>query len=141
MVDPLSDPGNIDVTSDVDFEELAMTGSQISNGEIRSRAQTIHSLRFSVQFFGPVSQRNFLYNLGIDVRATVGKIAFAFKEGSLSIDLFQALARTKTPEEQKEILSAVEKLVSPEYMGERFLYLCVQHTSRQHMPAGFSSSQ
>ena len=88
-----------------------------------------------------MSQRNFLYNLGIDIRATVGKISFVFEECLLSVDFFQALARTKTLEEQKEILSAVEKLVSPEYMGERFLYLCVQHTSRQHMPAGFSSSQ
>ena len=34
MVDALSDPGNIDITADVDFEELASSGSQISNGKI-----------------------------------------------------------------------------------------------------------
>jgi SAM-dependent MidA family methyltransferase len=49
------------------------------------------------------------------------------------------LARHKTADEQKNILSAVEKLVSPEYMGERFLYLCVQDTKRERTPAGFSS--
>jgi len=27
--------------------------------------------KFIVQFYGPISQRNFLYNLGIDIRATV----------------------------------------------------------------------
>ncbi|CAF1264061.1 unnamed protein product [Adineta steineri] len=104
VVDPLSDPGNIDITADVDFEELALSGSQIAN----------------VQFYGPVSQRNFLYNLGIDIRAST-------------------LAKNKTPEEQKEILTAVEKLVSPEHMGERFLYLCVQNSNNKNAPAGFSS--
>ena len=34
VVDALSDPGNIDITADVDFEELALSGSQISNGKI-----------------------------------------------------------------------------------------------------------
>ncbi|CAF3553134.1 unnamed protein product [Rotaria sordida] len=104
VVDALSDPGNIDITADVDFEELALSGTQISN----------------VQFYGPISQRNFLYNLGIDIRATT-------------------LARDKTPEEQKEILSAVEKLVSPNHMGERFIYLCVQNENNKKTPAGFSS--
>ncbi|UJR35579.1 hypothetical protein I4U23_028332 [Adineta vaga] len=106
VVDALSDPGNIDITADVDFEELALSGNQISN----------------VHFYGPVSQRNFLYNLGIDIRAST-------------------LARNKSPEEQKEILSSVEKLVSPEYMGERFLYLCVQNATNKNAPAGFTSPQ
>ncbi|CAF5011259.1 unnamed protein product [Rotaria socialis] len=34
IVDPLSDPGNVDMTSDVDFEELSMRGMQVSNGNI-----------------------------------------------------------------------------------------------------------
>jgi SAM-dependent MidA family methyltransferase len=49
------------------------------------------------------------------------------------------LIRDKTPEEQEEILNDVEKLVSPEYMGERFLYICAQRTNRINAPAGFSS--
>ena len=36
VVDALSDPGNIDITADVDFEELALSGSQISNGNKKS---------------------------------------------------------------------------------------------------------
>lgn len=51
------------------------------------------------------------------------------------------LAKNKKPDEQKEILQAVEKLVSPEHMGERFLYLCVQNSKSKHMPAGFSSPE
>jgi hypothetical protein len=81
VVDPLSDPGNIDITSDVDFEALAIAGSQIANGKTSFVCQ-ISSLYFSlvllftcqVHFYGPISQRHFLYNMGIDVRATVGPI-------------------------------------------------------------------
>ncbi|CAF1345839.1 unnamed protein product, partial [Didymodactylos carnosus] len=105
VVEPLSDPGNIDVTADVDFEELV------------SRVLGKHN----IEFFGPLCQRDFLYNLGIDVRAT-------------------ALAKNKTPEEQDDILGAVEKLVSPEYMGERFKYLCAKAMRSQRPPAGFSYS-
>ncbi|CAF0890222.1 unnamed protein product [Rotaria sp. Silwood1] len=101
LVDPLSDPGNIDITSDVDFEELSMRGMQVPN----------------VQFFGPISQGNFLYNLGLNDRLT-----------NLTYD--------KTPEEQEEILSDVEKLVSSEYMGDRFLYICAQRTNKINAPAG-----
>ncbi|CAF4339220.1 unnamed protein product [Rotaria socialis] len=100
IVDPLSDPGNVDMTSDVDFEELSMRGMQVSN----------------VQFFGPVSQGNLLYNLGLN-------------------DRLAKLTYNKTPEEQEEILSDVEKLVSPEYMGDRFLYICAQRTNRLNAPA------
>jgi SAM-dependent MidA family methyltransferase len=35
IVDPLSDPGNVDITSDVDFEELSERGMQVPNGNIR----------------------------------------------------------------------------------------------------------
>ncbi|CAF2163809.1 unnamed protein product [Rotaria magnacalcarata] len=104
IVDPLSDPGNVDMTSDVDFEELSIRGMQVSD----------------VQFFGPVSQGNLLYNLGLN-------------------DRLAKLTYNKTPEEQEEILSDVEKLVSPEYMGDRFLYICAQRTNKLNAPAGFSS--
>ena len=60
--------------------------------------------------------------------------------GHNSPTILQILARNKTQEEQKNILDAVEKLVSPEYMGERFLYLCVQRTDAKHTPAGFLTS-
>ncbi|CAF3655765.1 unnamed protein product [Rotaria sordida] len=101
IVDPLSDPGNIDIVSDVDFEELSKRGMQVPN----------------VQFFGPISQGNFLYNLGLNKRLT-----------DLTYD--------KTPEEQEEILNDVEKLVSSEYMGDRFLYICAQRTNKINAPAG-----
>jgi SAM-dependent MidA family methyltransferase len=32
IVDPLSDPGNVDIISDVDFEELTTRGMQIPHG-------------------------------------------------------------------------------------------------------------
>ena len=34
IVDPLSDPGNIDITSDIDFEELSVRGMQVPHGKI-----------------------------------------------------------------------------------------------------------
>ena len=34
LVDPLSDPGNIDIVSDVDFEELTEQGMLVPHGEI-----------------------------------------------------------------------------------------------------------
>jgi SAM-dependent MidA family methyltransferase len=73
-----------------------------------------------IQFFGPVSQGNFLYNLGLDDRVT-------------------EIIRDKTPEEQEDILNDVEKLVSSEYMSERFLYMCAQRTNKMNAPAGFTS--
>lgn len=36
-------------------------------------------------------------------------------------------------------MNDVEKLVSSEYMGERYLYMCVQRTNKINAPAGFSS--
>ncbi len=41
-MDALSDPGNIDITSDVDFEELALSGAQISNGKISLKLAEIY---------------------------------------------------------------------------------------------------
>ncbi len=34
IIDPLSDPGNADIMSDVDFEELSIRGMQVPNGNI-----------------------------------------------------------------------------------------------------------
>lgn len=61
--------------SDVDFEELVTRGMEIP----RSKISFIFFLQKKlylftvVQFFGPVSQGNFLYNLGLDQRLTVKK--------------------------------------------------------------------
>ena len=55
----------------MDFEELALTGSQIANGKIFFEDFSSAYSVYLVHFYGPISQRTFLYNLGIDVRATV----------------------------------------------------------------------
>ncbi|UJR10386.1 hypothetical protein I4U23_014591 [Adineta vaga] len=99
LVDPLADPGNVDIVADVDFEQLSIHGMQVPN----------------VQFFGPISQASFLYNL--DFHKRLDKILC-----------------NKTPEEQEDILNDVEKLVSSEYMGERFLYICAQRTNKINAP-------
>ncbi|CAF3696380.1 unnamed protein product [Adineta steineri] len=88
LIDPLSDPGNADIIADVDFEELSTRGMEIPN----------------VQFFGPISQRNFLYNLGLDKRLT---------------DIIE----DKTPEEQEDILSDVEKLMPGHFVND--IHSCV----------------
>ena len=48
------------------------------------------------------------------------------------------MTHDKTPEKQEEILSDVEKLVSSKYLGERFLYMCVQQRDKISVPVGFS---
>jgi SAM-dependent MidA family methyltransferase len=35
-------------------------------------------------------------------------------------------------------MNDVEKLVSSEYMGDRFHYICAQRTNKINAPAGFS---
>ena len=55
----------------MDFEQLALSGTQIANGKKYISLNDFINVQFLVQFYGPISQRNFLYNLGIDVRATV----------------------------------------------------------------------
>lgn len=82
--DPLVAPGANDLTAHVDFTALA------------SAVQTS-----GIRVFGPVSQADFLSELGIALRAT-------------------ALKRNATPEQAAAIDSAVDRLTAPGQMGTLF---------------------
>jgi NADH dehydrogenase [ubiquinone] 1 alpha subcomplex assembly factor 7 len=73
-----------------------------------------------VNVWGTVPQGVFLKRLGAELRAL-------------------SLCRSATPEQQQAILSGLERLASPEQMGELFKVLAL--TSTQGMPAGFLSGQ
>jgi SAM-dependent MidA family methyltransferase len=81
----LSDPGNADIVADVDFQELHTHNIHAS----KSKAHASYFFFFSfggvsllprdmsrmmhlVQWFGPISQASFLYNLGLNQRVDVG---------------------------------------------------------------------
>jgi len=103
--DPLRAPGQVDLTAHVDFEALAHSAESIGG-----------------QIHGPISQRDFLRNLGIDKRATALK-AHVPREKALDINL--ALSR----------LTAT----GPRGMGELFKALAIADPKLGELP-GFETS-
>lgn len=88
--DPLIDPGSADLTADVDFKFL--------RDSVTTNALT----------FGPVTQKDFLTQLGIECRLEV---------------LLQN--PNVTPEAKEHLKSSVNKLIHPSEMGERFKFFAV----------------
>ncbi|KAK2587297.1 hypothetical protein KPH14_003019 [Odynerus spinipes] len=86
--DPLVDPGSADLTADVDFSIIQKI-AQKDNKTI---------------CFGPISQRMFLKNLGIDVR-------------------LQMILKNANDVQKKEILSGYHMIMDSDKMGERFKVL------------------
>jgi len=62
----------------VNFEELTKRGMQVPHGNIfiKTKKKFFFQIFFLVQFFGPISQGNFLYNLGLNNRITVRDNSF-----------------------------------------------------------------
>lgn len=83
-VDILSEPGESDLTAHVDFQAL---GSMLSSG--------------GAQVFSPMTQRDFLLGMGLELRA-------------------QQLARIASETERREILAALDRLAGPDQMGNHF---------------------
>lgn len=98
--DPLENPGAADLTAHVDFAALAeaagMTGASV---------------------WGPVTQRQFLRELGIEARAGI-------------------LYNSAAPHQQKDIDSALDRLISPEHMGILFKVMAICGSGTP-APAGF----
>ena len=86
--DPLVDPGTADLTADVDFSLV----KKIAEKENRLIS------------FGPVDQRNFLKQLGIDVR-------------------LQMLLGIATEEQKREMESAYHMIMDEDKMGKCFKFL------------------
>lgn len=89
--DPLQNPGHADLTAHVDFQSLA---------EVAHRA--------GCQTDGPISQGQFLLQLGLAARA-------------------QRLAQNAAPDEQDAIRSAFHRLTDADQMGQLFKAMALRH--------------
>lgn len=87
--DPLVDPGKADLTADVDFRRL--------QDEVGEKALSI----------GPIPQKVFLHNMGIDVRMEVLK------------------KKCSSEKEAKWIEAGYKMLTDPTQMGERFKFFAL----------------
>ncbi len=101
---PLKSPGKADLTAHVDFQRLADA-----------------SLHEGADCFGPVSQGQFLSELGLHHRVN-------------------ALSQGKSPEEQTAIHHGAHRLTDPSQMGELFKVLCLSSPGLEP-PAGFSAKE
>ncbi|XP_013878100.1 protein arginine methyltransferase NDUFAF7, mitochondrial isoform X1 [Austrofundulus limnaeus] len=96
--DVLLCPGSADLTADVDFSFLR----RMAGG--------------GVACLGPVTQRMFLKNMGIDARMQV------------------LLRNCSLPSIRKQLTSSYDMLTNPSKMGERFQFLGLLHPSRLASP-------
>ncbi|KAH9375414.1 hypothetical protein HPB48_012106 [Haemaphysalis longicornis] len=101
----LSEPGTADLTADVDFSYLRRI--------LKERALT----------FGPVTQGEFLRNMGINIR-------------------LEKLLANCPPEARQDLLTGYDMLTNPKKMGERFKFFGIfprdmQEVLQANPPAGF----
>uniref|UniRef100_A0A1A8BKF9 Protein arginine methyltransferase NDUFAF7 n=1 Tax=Nothobranchius kadleci TaxID=1051664 RepID=A0A1A8BKF9_NOTKA len=96
--DVLLSPGSADLTADVDFSFLR----RMAGG--------------GVACLGPVTQRLFLKNMGIDTRMQV------------------LLRNCHDPSTRKQLINSYDMLTNPTKMGERFLFFSLLHPSRLAAP-------
>ncbi|XP_060081637.1 protein arginine methyltransferase NDUFAF7, mitochondrial-like [Ylistrum balloti] len=99
----LKDPGTADLTADVDFAYL------------KSMAEPI------ARVFGPVSQSEFLHNMGILARLKI------------------LIKNSKDEETAKTLLSQYHMLTHPEKMGIRFKFMALLNNEieKEYIPSGF----
>ncbi|KAL8564289.1 hypothetical protein ACOMHN_050900 [Nucella lapillus] len=98
--DPLVGPGSADLTADVDFAYLKRYAQGVS-------------------MFGPITQQDFLVNMGIGVR-------------------LQMLLQKAKQEQWKSLLTGYDMLTHPAKMGERFKFLSLMNPpNSEYVPAGF----
>uniref|UniRef100_A0A8D3BLL1 Protein arginine methyltransferase NDUFAF7 n=1 Tax=Scophthalmus maximus TaxID=52904 RepID=A0A8D3BLL1_SCOMX len=96
--DVLAAPGSADLTADVDFSYLR----RMAGG--------------GVACLGPVAQRTFLKNMGIDTRMQV------------------LLRNCSDASTRKQLIGSYNMLTDPAQMGERFLFFGLLHRSRLTQP-------
>lgn len=96
QVPALSSPGTVDVTTDVDFHALRNAISQIEGYGTR------------VGCYGPVTQGSFLASMGVMERA---------------MDWIDT--DSTSDKEANDVVDALDRLCSPEQMGERYKVFCI----------------
>jgi SAM-dependent MidA family methyltransferase len=109
----LSRPGQVDVTADVDFGALKHV--------VNSRRGPNDKDNTSAFVFGPIEQGKFLVSMGAAERA------------------MHIIDDVKTTEDQAaELHDALERLISPEYMGRRYKVIAIARKKDGIFePAGF----
>eukprot|EP00985_Skeletonema_marinoi_P013153 scaffold6490_cov97-Skeletonema_marinoi.AAC.3 len=136
QVHPLSRPGEVDVTADVDFAALRESVNQrigleeslkrkhfADTGKVSSPSTNIEEEKpiNRPEAFGPVSQGQFLASMGIVQRVEK-----------------QIEADSTTDEQAYELYSALERLLAPDQMGERYKVLAIARKKEGLFPpAGF----
>mmetsp|Transcript_30244 Transcript_30244/g.46152 ORF Transcript_30244/g.46152 Transcript_30244/m.46152 type:complete len:636 (+) Transcript_30244:132-2039(+) len=98
----LSRPGEVDITADVDFGALRHAVNHHSEKDKKKNDND------SIYAFGPVTQGNFLASMGIIERVA------ALIEDENTLD-----------EQAEDLYAALERLVLPEQMGERYKVLAI----------------
>ncbi|XP_026492517.2 protein arginine methyltransferase NDUFAF7 homolog, mitochondrial [Vanessa tameamea] len=114
IVDPLENPGNSDLTADVDFSQLRISASMSPGAE-----------NYAV-VLGPVKQMEFLERMQARVRLQV------------------LIDSAKTDEDKEKIKASYEMLVDPTKMGERFKFMAFYPSAMASIlekipPLGFST--
>jgi len=136
QVHPLSRPGEVDVTADVDFAALRESVNQrigleeslkrkhfADTGKVPPPSTNIEQEKpiNRPEAFGPVSQGQFLASMGIVQRVEK-----------------QIEADSTTDEQAYELYSALERLLAPDQMGERYKVLAIARKKEGLFPpAGF----
>ena len=104
-VDPLDAPGEADLTAHVDFAALARA----------AQAQ-------GAKVMGPVTQAQFLLELGIERRA-------------------ETLSRNATPEQKQDVMASLDRLIGARdpqrHMGALFKVMAVAHPGTPDLPGFF----
>mmetsp|Transcript_24590 Transcript_24590/g.38614 ORF Transcript_24590/g.38614 Transcript_24590/m.38614 type:complete len:882 (-) Transcript_24590:35-2680(-) len=138
QVHPLSRPGEVDVTADVDFAALRESVNQrigleesVKKKYLTNDGQEVSPSSANTEeqekpinppeAFGPVSQGQFLASMGIVQRVEK-----------------QIEAESTTDEQAYELYSALERLLAPDQMGERYKVLAIARKKEGLFPpAGF----
>jgi len=103
QVSVLSSPGIVDVTADVDFKAIREAVNFGLESLWNSKTTERHPMAF-----GPITQAKFLASMGAMERSII------------------LIENEKTSDEQaEELYNALERLVSPEQMGERYKVLAI----------------
>jgi len=100
---PLEEPGSADITADVDFAFLRRMVTQFGH---------------DITTFGPVTQRQFLKEMAIDVRLSM-------------------LLEKADEEKQKDLISGYKMLTEVEQMGEKFKFFAIRQSAAAGAPVGF----
>ena len=101
-VSPFSTPGEVDLSSDVEFASLKNAAEAGGNTKIN-----VDLYLLGARSFGPITQKDFLMQMGIQQR------------------LLDLLKSSKSAAEGKDLVRACDRLVSPDEMGNIYNFFAI----------------